>query len=74
MPIARVMNNPDGSTPVPQALAGGDVNGTLATSIIWHQAGSGAVAIDQARHLQHNTTTTGVPNAAQPLLMELQSG
>ena len=64
MSIARVMNMPDGSTPVPVTLAGGDLNGTLAPSILTHQAGTGCLPHQVARHLVHNTTTMGLVSPA----------
>lgn len=66
MPIARVMNMPDGSTPVPQ-MGGGDREGTLARSILWQHAGTGAMHRDLARHLTFGSTTTGIANAVAPL-------
>jgi len=57
------MNMPDGSTPVPQ-LGGGDVNGTLATSILIQQSGSGAGQIEQPPKLVFQTTMMGVPSVA----------
>lgn len=66
MPIARVMNMPDGSTPIPQ-MGGGDVNGTLARSILWQHAGTGAIRRDIPAHLVAQTTQTGIPGAVAPL-------
>lgn len=66
MPISRVMNNPDGSTPVPQ-YGGGTNQGTLARSILHHQAGTGCIPRDMARHLHAQTSTMGVPGAVAPL-------
>jgi len=67
--IARVMNMPDGSTPTPP-LGGGDVNGTLAASILNHQAGTGWEQVELVRHLVHNTSAMGIPGAvvAQQLI------
>lgn len=61
MPISRVMNNPDGSTPSPP-IGGGDVNGTLAVSIRMHHAGTGANQIAVPRHLVAQGTVTGLVN------------
>lgn len=65
MPIARVMNNPDGSTPAP-ALGGGDANGTLATSILGAHAGTGAGQFGCPRHLKFQTSTLSLPSVAVP--------
>jgi hypothetical protein len=70
MPIARVMNNPDGSTPTPP-IGGGDVNGTLALAILNHHAGTGAIQIDVPRALAAaGNTTMGVPGAVLTQLGE----
>lgn len=61
MPISRVMNNPDGSTPVPP-MGGGDMEGTLAISIRQHQAGTGCIPIAVARHIVAQTTVMGIVN------------
>lgn len=66
MPISRVMNNPDGSTPVPP-VGGGDSNGTLATSIFGAGTGTGADQISVPRHFHAQTTFTGIPGALAPL-------
>ena len=63
MPIARVMNMPDGSTPVP-APGGGDSNGTLAASILWQHAGTAAQQIAVPAHIVAQTTTAGIPDAS----------
>lgn len=63
MPISRVMNNPDGSTPTPP-IGGGDVNGTLAPSIVSPGSGTGADQLSQARHLHFLSSALGIPNVA----------
>jgi hypothetical protein len=69
MPIARIMNNPDGSTPTPP-IGGGDSNGTLAASILGAHAGTAASPIAQPRHLKIQSSTLGTPNAMVPQLGE----
>lgn len=69
MPIARVMNNPDGSTPVPP-IGGGDVNGTLASSILNSQAGTAGTQISVPRQLKLQSASLGIPNAMAPQLGE----
>lgn len=66
MPIARVMNNPDGSTPTPP-VGGGDSNGTLAASILGAHAGTAASAAGCPRHLKLQSTSLGVPSVATAL-------
>jgi hypothetical protein len=61
MPIARVMNMPDGSTPAP-ALGGGDVNGTLAVSIVSPGSGTAANPLAVPRHQKLQTSPLGIPN------------
>lgn len=65
MPISRVMNMPDGSTPVPP-VGGGDGNGTAALSILGSHAGTAASAIAIPVHLKFGGSIKGVPNAAAP--------
>lgn len=68
MPIARVMNMPDGSTP-PVPIGGGDVNGTLNTAL-WAHAGTAASGIAQPRHLKIQSSSLGVPSVATALAGE----
>lgn len=70
MPISRVMNNPDGSTPVPP-IGGGDVNGTLATSILGAQAGGATGAGYVERHQHFQTSALGIPSAT--IFLDAQS-
>jgi len=65
MPVARVMNMPDGSTPIP-ALGGGDQNGTLATSILGSHAGTGATQMALPRHICFQSKIIAIPGGIAP--------
>lgn len=68
MPIARVMNMPDGSTPTPP-VGGGDVNGTLAIQFGAH-AGTPANALGVPTHLHFQCSKAGIPSVAVPMADE----
>lgn len=63
MPIARVMNMPDGSTP-PPTTGGGDSNGTMATSIIFSHAGTTAAQLGVPAQLHFGSSLAGIPSVA----------